>query len=153
MIHRGQALLHGALERNDGQRVSVVMPSLDAAADVAHVLVRIPDCVDEVILVDRASGDDTIAVAQAVMPEIRVVRHADRRREAAVARGFEVASGDVVVVVEADGSTDPAEIPAQLGGGLTHVHQDGLFADRPLRPALRDRKSTSKEQFDEKARS
>jgi glycosyltransferase involved in cell wall biosynthesis len=150
MIHQEPAPSDGAVIPHDAQRVSVVMPSLDAAADVAHVLVRIPDCVDEVILVDRASGDDTVAVAQAVMPEIRVIRHADRRRETALARGFEVASGDVVVVVEADGSTDPAEIPAQLDGRINHVHE-GLFGDRPLRPALRDRKSTAKEQFDEKA--
>ena len=53
--------------------ISVVIPTLNEAANLPHVLTRLPDCVDEVVLVDGHSIDDTIAVARAILPDIRVV--------------------------------------------------------------------------------
>jgi len=92
--------------------VSVVIPALNEAASLPHVLPRIPRNVFEVILVDGASTDGTIEVAQRLMPSIRVVRQDRPGKGAALRAGFEAARGDIVVHLDADGSTDPGEIPA-----------------------------------------
>ena len=54
-------------------RVSVVVPTLNEAKNLPHVLPRIPSWVYEVILVDGRSQDNTLEVAQELMPDIRVV--------------------------------------------------------------------------------
>ena len=63
------------------------------------------------ILVDGHSTDDTVAVAQAIFPDVRVVLQDGRGKGNALACGFAVAHGDIIVMLDADGSTDPAEIP------------------------------------------
>jgi hypothetical protein len=91
--------------------ISVVLPTLNEAANLPHVLTRIPEMVDEVLLVDGLSIDDTIAVARAIRPDVRVVLQDGRGKGNALACGFAAASGDIIVMLDADGSTDPAEIP------------------------------------------
>lgn len=93
-------------------RVSIVIPALNEAANLRHVLPRLPQYVHEVILVDGFSDDDTIATAQELMPTIRVVFQDGPGKGAALQAGFRAATGDVIVMLDADGSTDPAEIPA-----------------------------------------
>jgi hypothetical protein len=92
-------------------RVSVVIPALNEADNLPRVLARLPEFADEVILVDGHSTDDTIAVARAVRPDIRVVTQNDRGKGNALACGFALCTGDIIVMLDADGSTDPAEIP------------------------------------------
>jgi glycosyltransferase involved in cell wall biosynthesis len=92
--------------------VSVVIPALNEAESLPHVLPRVPADVYEVILVDGNSTDDTIAVAQRLRPDIRIVRQRARGKGAALREGFEAATGAIVVHLDADGSTDPEEIPA-----------------------------------------
>ena len=60
---------------------------------------------------DGLSVDDTVAIARAIRPSVRVVTESRRGKGAALAAGFAAATGDVVVTIDADGSTDPAEIP------------------------------------------
>ena len=93
-------------------KVSVVIPALNEAESLPFVLPRIPTDVHEVILVDGASTDGTIEVAQRVLPSIRVVTQDRKGKGAALRAGFQAATGDIVVHLDADGSTDPAEIPA-----------------------------------------
>lgn len=90
--------------------ISVVIPTLNEAANLPHVLARIPVFVDEVVLVDGHSVDDTIAVARAVRPDIRVVLQDAHGKGNALACGFAAAHGDIIVTLDADGSADPAEI-------------------------------------------
>ncbi len=90
--------------------VSVVVPALNEAANLPHVLVRLPGWVDEVVLVDGGSVDDTIEVARAVCPGVRVVQQDGRGKGNALACGFAAARGDIIVMLDADGSHDPAEI-------------------------------------------
>jgi glycosyltransferase involved in cell wall biosynthesis len=91
--------------------VSVVIPTLNEAVNLPHVLTRLPASVDEVVLVDGHSSDDTIKVARAILPDVRVVVQDGRGKGNALVCGFAAAAGDIIVMLDADGSTDPAEIP------------------------------------------
>jgi glycosyltransferase involved in cell wall biosynthesis len=91
-------------------RVSVVIPTLNEEKNVAWVLERLPDIVDEVVLVDGRSTDDTIAVARTARPDIRVVLETQPGKGAALRAGFAAARGDYIVMIDADGSMDPGEI-------------------------------------------
>src|ERR1700689_1134609 len=84
--------------------VSVVIPALNEAANLPHVLTRIPEGISEVLLVAGNSIDDTIAVARAIRPDIRVVVQNGRGKGNALATGFAVATGDIIVTLDADGS-------------------------------------------------
>lgn len=93
-------------------RVSVVVPTRNEARNLPHVLRQIPGDVHEVILVDGNSVDDTVAVAQKCWPGIVVVHQTRRGKGNAMACGFAAVTGDIVVMLDADGSADPTEIPA-----------------------------------------
>ncbi len=93
-------------------RVSVVIPALNEAENLPHVLPYLPDWVDEVLLVDGGSKDNTIEVAQSLWPEIKVIRQTGRGKGNALKDGFSAATGDIIVMMDADGSTNPSEIPA-----------------------------------------
>jgi len=96
-------------------RVSVVIPAKNEAKNLPHVLPHIPTWVSEVILVDGSSSDDTIAVARRLWPGILVVGQDTPGKGAALRAGFAAATGDVVIMLDADGSMNPAEIPAFVG--------------------------------------
>lgn len=96
-------------------KVTVVVPALNEAENLPYVLPRIPRWVHEVLLVDGHSTDDTVAVARRILPSIRVIAQEGRGKGAALRSGVAAATGDIVVMLDADGSTDPAEIPAFVG--------------------------------------
>lgn len=97
-------------------RVSVVIPTLNEAENLPHVFARLPtDDLFEVIIVDGHSSDDTVSIARSLYPPVRVVLQNGEGKGNALACGFAAARGDVIVMLDADGSTDPAEIPRFLG--------------------------------------
>jgi glycosyltransferase involved in cell wall biosynthesis len=94
-----------------GYRVSVVIPTLNEARNLPHVLARLPHDVHEVIVVDGHSVDDTLSVARRLRPDVRIVLQTRKGKGNALACGFEAATGDIIAMVDADGSADPGEIP------------------------------------------
>jgi len=98
--------------------VGVVIPALNEERNLPHVLPRIPTWVREVILVDGHSTDRTVEVARRLRPRIRIVHQQGRGKGAALRTGFKAAVGDIIVMLDADGSTDPREIPAYIGALL-----------------------------------
>ena len=93
-------------------RVSVVVPTYNEAKNLPHVFAQLPADLHEVIVVDGRSVDDTIEVAKALRPDVKVVLQTRKGKGNALACGFEAVTGDIVVMLDADGSADPGEIPA-----------------------------------------
>jgi glycosyltransferase involved in cell wall biosynthesis len=91
--------------------VTVVIPALNEARNIGWTLERLPDCVTEVVVVDGRSADDTVAVARAVRPDVVVVDQPRRGKGLALRTGFSYATGDYIIMIDADGSMDPGEIP------------------------------------------
>jgi glycosyltransferase involved in cell wall biosynthesis len=91
--------------------VSVVIPTLNEARNLPHVFARLPPDVHEVIVVDGHSVDDTLEVVRRLRPDARIVMQTRKGKGNALACGFEAASGDIIATIDADGSTDAAEIP------------------------------------------
>jgi glycosyltransferase involved in cell wall biosynthesis len=91
--------------------VSVVIPALNEERNLPHVFAALPEGIDEVILVDGGSVDGTVAVARQLRPDVVVVQQTRTGKGNALACGFAACTGDIIVMIDADGSTDPAEIP------------------------------------------
>src|SRR6478752_5833543 len=103
------------MQRNGNPRVSVVVPTRNEARNLEVVLPAIAAVqppVHEIIVVDGKSVDGTVETAQRVLPGARVITQTRRGKGNAMACGFAAATGDVIVMFDADGSADPAEIPA-----------------------------------------
>ena len=92
--------------------ITAVIPTLNEEGNLPHVLPRIPRAVDEVILVDGHSTDRTVEVARELLPDIKVVMQEGKGKGAALRTAFAAATGDIIVMLDADGSTAPEEIPA-----------------------------------------
>jgi len=91
--------------------VSVVVPAKNEARNLAPVFASIPLWVDEVVLVDGHSVDDTVAEAQRLLPDVRIVPQRGQGKGDALREGFGACKGDIIVMIDADGSTDGREIP------------------------------------------
>ncbi len=95
-------------------RVAVLLPCLDEEAALPHVLAEIPaDC--RVVLCDNGSTDRSVEIARAAGAEI--ARQPRRGYGGAVLAGMRLLAADppdVVVVLDADHSTDLADLPALL---------------------------------------
>lgn len=114
--------------------VSVVIPTLNEAKNLPHVLPELPDVVSEVVLVDGGSRDETIAVARELRPDIRILRQTGRGKGNALAEGFAASTGEIIVMMDADGSHDPHEIMlfvdalvkgAEFAKGSRYIHDGG----------------------------
>jgi len=92
-------------------KVSVVIPAKNEARNLPGVFAALPIGLHEVILVDGFSTDDTVEVALRLLPSVTVIGQTRKGKGNALACGFAGATGDIIVMLDADGSTDPAEIP------------------------------------------
>lgn len=88
----------------------MVIPTLNEAKNLPWVLRRMPSYVDEVVIVDGRSQDNTVDVARALRNDVVVVHELRKGKGVALRAGFAAASGDIIVMLDADGSMDPQEI-------------------------------------------
>jgi glycosyltransferase involved in cell wall biosynthesis len=88
-----------------------VIPTYNEAKNLPYVFSRLPADLHEVIVVDGRSIDDTVEVARSLYPDVRIVLQNRVGKGNAVACGFAHATGDILVMLDADGSADPQEIP------------------------------------------
>jgi len=91
-------------------RVSVVVPTFNEARNLPFVFNLIPS-VFEVIVVDGRSTDGTVEVARRLRPDVRIISQTRCGKGNALACGFAAARGEIIVMLDADGSADPREIP------------------------------------------
>jgi glycosyltransferase involved in cell wall biosynthesis len=91
--------------------VSVVIPALNEERNLPHVFAKLGPEVTEVVLVDGGSVDRTVEVARELRPDVRVVWQTRTGKGNALACGFAACTGDIIVMIDADGSADPGEIP------------------------------------------
>ncbi len=115
-------------------RVTALICTLNEEQNLPHVLPRIPAWVGEVLVVDGHSTDKTVEVTRRIRPDIRILNQPGRGKGDALRYGIEQAGGDIVVTLDADGSTDPAEMPrfiAPLLEGCDFVKGSRLSNSHP----------------------
>ena len=131
------------IDESGGMRISVVIPAHNEAQNLQYVLPQIPDWVHEVILVNDHSTDETVEVAKKLLPTVCVV-HTEHGKGKGMALqvGFAAVSGDIIVMMDADGSSDPGELPrfvkalldgAYLAKGSRFIGDGGSSDITPLR--------------------
>lgn len=91
-------------------KVTVLICALNEAGSIPHVLSRIPDWVDEILVVDGRSSDGTPQAVSSARSNARVLYQPGRGKGDALRHGLRNASHDVIVTLDADGQTDPAEL-------------------------------------------
>lgn len=98
--------------------VSVVIPAYNEEGAIALILDRILALaeVDEIIVVDDGSTDQTIPVVEGYAEKgVKLVKHPyNIGNGAAVKTGIRSATGDIIVLMDADGQHPPEEIPKML---------------------------------------
>ena len=100
-------------------RVSVVVPAKNEARNLAHVFATIPSWVDEIVFVDGRSTDDSVAVVRDICPAAKIIVQEGWGKGEALRLGFAACTGDIIVMMDADGSTDGGEIARFVGALVT----------------------------------
>jgi len=96
---------------NNTPSITVLLCTLNEEKNLPHVLPHIPDYIDEVLIVDGRSKDNTVSIAKKLCPNIRVLYQPGRGKGDALRYGIREAKGDIIVMLDADGSMAPEEIP------------------------------------------
>jgi len=113
------------------QKITVVIPCLNEEQGIELVLRRMPEFVDEVIVVDNGSTDRTSDVAATYGAS--VIREDVRGYGRSYKRGFASAKGDIIITLDGDHSYPPDAISYLLEAFL-HLDVDFLNASRfPVR--------------------
>jgi len=92
-------------------RISVVICTLNEEENLPSVLPYLPRWVDEVIIVDGHSTDNTVEVARELRRDAKILYQPNKGKGEALKIGVKAASGDVVVTLDADGTYSPEEMP------------------------------------------
>lgn len=105
----------GIPQESERPRVTVVIPALNEERNLPFVAAAMPDDVDEIVFVNGNSVDNTALVARELWPDGVHIKQTRKGKGNALACGFRAATGDIIVMIDADGSTDPQEIPSYVG--------------------------------------
>ena len=111
----GRAPAPGKVE---GLTVSVIIPARNEAGNIPAAVARTPDmgAGTELIFVEGHSRDDTWAQIQRVAAEnpsrkIKILQQTGKGKGDAVRAGFAVATGDILMILDADLTMPPEELP------------------------------------------
>src|SRR6202035_5773068 len=111
--------------------ITVIIPCLNEEQGIERVLRRMPDFVDQVIVVDNGSTDRTSDVAQSYGAQ--VIREPVRGYGRSYKKGFSCATSDLIVTLDGDHSYPPDAI-SYLIEAFLHLDVDFLNASRfPVR--------------------
>ena len=120
----------------DYPKISIILCTLNEEESLPHVLPRIPDWVDEVLLIDGHSTDATVEIATRLCPRVRVLYQTGKGKGDALKLGVNEAKGEIIVTLDADGETPPEELEhfiKPLLEGNDFVKGSRLFRKRPLK--------------------
>jgi len=92
--------------------ISLVIPCYNEEEGLRQLLPKIPDIVDEVLIVDNASTDNTARVAREL--GARVVEEKIKGYGRAYKTGFKNATGDIIITMDGDGTYPPESITLLL---------------------------------------
>lgn len=97
-------------------KLSIIVPTHNEEKNLPVVLAHIPYHPDikEIILVDGRSSDRTIETAKRIKPDIKVLQQTGFGKGNAISSGVQAATGDYFLVLDADGSQLPEEIPMYM---------------------------------------
>lgn len=107
--------------------VTLVIPTMNEAGAIGRVLKEIPKKkVNEIIVIDGHSTDNTAREARAELRrrKDKFILQKKKGFGNALLEAFEKASGDVVVIMDGDGSQNPKDIPLflkKIKEGYTYV--------------------------------
>ncbi len=125
------------IQKDNVRCLSVVIPAYNEESTIAEVvekLLRLPELL-EIIIVDDASTDRTQEVSERIATahaQVRLARHArNLGKTHALKTGFEMTTGDIVIVQDADLEYDPEEIPLVIGPILNN-RADVVYGSRFL---------------------
>ena len=90
--------------------VSLIIPAMNESATLTSIIDSVPTYVDEIIVIDGRSKDNTFEIASNHPRVNKVLRQRSRGKGAALSLGFAMATCDLVAIIDADGSMDPAEL-------------------------------------------
>lgn len=100
MIHRPK----------DYPTISVIICTLNEESSLPFVLPKVPEWVDEVLLVDGHSIDATVEIATQLYPKVRVLYQPGKGKGDALKLGIGTAKGEIIVTLDGDGETPPEEL-------------------------------------------
>jgi glycosyltransferase involved in cell wall biosynthesis len=109
------SIWEGLPQSPDRPKVSVVVPALNEERNLPFVAARMPGDIDEIVCVDGNSVDNTAEVARQLWPHGIHIKQTRKGKGNALACGIAASTGDIIVMLDADGSTDPGEIPHYVG--------------------------------------
>lgn len=92
-------------------KITALLCTLNEEKNLPHVLPEIPSDVYEVLIVDGYSKDNTVKVAKQILPSARIIFQPGKGKGDALRYGIREAKGDIIVMLDADGSMAPEEIP------------------------------------------
>lgn len=107
----------------EGHKITIVIPTLNEEETIAYIIERCKPYAGEILVVDGHSSDRTVAIASDL--NVTVLKDNGKGKGAAIRQALSVASGDIVVFIDADGSHDPKDIPLLIepiaNGDADHV--------------------------------
>jgi glycosyltransferase involved in cell wall biosynthesis len=121
-------------------KVTIIICALNEEKNLPYILPKIPSWIDEILLVDGHSKDQTTEVAKQIRPDIKILTQPGKGKGDALKYGIKQASGDIIVTLDADGSTNPEDISKFIQpilDGFDFAKGSRFLRNRPQMPLHR----------------